>query len=137
MLTVSWFYETFVHVLHEWTFMVLAGSFFIVTWMLKTGGIYLTGFQKFKKCVFLTLLSNLIFWVGLFTVLFFKFKPFASVQEFIGIVTGAAVGLDILFVTIFSRRTSWLNGILGILLADSLIIVSISLFFAFQFYLLA
>jgi hypothetical protein len=137
MLTVSWFYETFDHMLHEWPFMVLAGSFFIVTWMLKTGGIYLTGFQKFKKCVFLTLLSNLIFFGGLFTMLFLKFKPFTSVQEFIGILTGAAVGLDILFVTIFSRKTSWLSGVLGILLADTLIIASVSLFFALQFYLLA
>lgn len=136
MLTVSWFYETFDHMLHEWPFMVLAGSFFIVTWVLKTGGIYLTGFQKFKKCVFLTLLSNLIFFGGLFTLLLLKIKPFTSVQEFIGILAGAAVGLDVLFVTFFSLRTSWLNGMLGILLADSLIITSISLFFVLQFYLL-
>lgn len=137
MLTVSWFYETFDHMLHEWPFMVLVGSFFIVTWMLKTGGIYLTGFQKFTKCVLLTLLSNLIFLGGLFTLFFFNIKPFSSIQEFFGILTNAAVGLDILFLTIFSRNASWFSGLLGILLADSLIIASTYLFFAFQFYLLA
>lgn len=137
MLTVSWFYETFEHLLHEWPFMVLASSFFIVTWVLKTGGIYLTGFRKFKSCVLLTLLSNLVFFGGLFALLFLQFKPFSSIQEFYGLLCVAAVGIDLLFVSLFSRKGSWLSGILGILLADSLIIASMSAFFAFQFYLLA
>jgi hypothetical protein len=137
MLTVSWFYETFEHLLHEWPFMVLAGSFFIVIWMLKTGAIYLTGFRKFKSCVLLTLLSNLIFFGGLFTLLFLKFKPFSTVQEFYGLLCVAAVVIDLLFVSLFSQKGSWLSGILGIFLADSLIIASMSMFFAFQFYLLA
>lgn len=137
MLTVSWFYETFEHLLHEWPFMVLAGSFFIVTWVLKTGGIYLTGFRKFKSCVLLTFLSNLLFFGGLFAILFLQFKPFTSFQEFYGLLCAAAVSIDVLFVTLFSRKGSWLSGILGIFLADSLIITSMSAFFAFQFYLLA
>ncbi|MCX7742960.1 MAG: hypothetical protein N2167_00195 [Flavobacteriales bacterium] len=137
MLTVSWFYETFDHMLHEWPFMVLAGSFFIVTWVLKTGGIYLTGYKKFKNCVFLTLSSNLIFFGALFILFFLKIKPFASVQEFFVLLIVTAVSLDILFITIFSQKSSWLNGVFGILLADSLIIASITIFFAFQFYLLA
>jgi len=135
MLTVSWFYETFEHLLHEWPFMVLAGSFFIVTWVLKTGGIYLTGFRKFKSCVLLTFLSNLIFFGGLFTLLFLKFKPFSTFQQFYGLLCASAVGIDLLFVSLFSYKSSWLSGILGILLADSLIISSISAFFIFQFYL--
>ncbi len=137
MLTVSWFYDAFEHFLHEWPFMVLAGSFFIVTWVLKTGGIYLTGFRKFKTCMLITFLSNLVFFGGLFALLFLKFKPFSTVQEFYGLLCVTAVAIDILFVSTFSRKTSWLSGILGILFADSLIISSMSAFFAFQFYLLA
>lgn len=137
MLTVSWFYETFQHVLNEWPFMVLMGSFFIVTCVLKTGGIYLTQFRKFKHCVLITLLSNLFFFGGLFAMLFFQFKPTTEFQLFYGLLCLAFIFIDLLFISIFSRKASWISGVLGILFIDSLIISTVSIFLVIQFYLFA
>ncbi|MBE2247527.1 MAG: hypothetical protein IAE67_09740 [Candidatus Competibacteraceae bacterium] len=137
MLTISWFYETFPHILHEWPFMILAGSFFIVTWIIKASALMWSGYARFSKSLWVTLISNILSLGGLFAIFFFNIRYTPELSYFFLITAGSMFFIDFVITSLFTGKGSWVGGILGILLADALIIISTTLFFAFRFYILA
>ncbi|MBW7936299.1 MAG: hypothetical protein H3C71_03910 [Flavobacteriales bacterium] len=136
MLTISWFYETFSHILQEWPFMVLAGSLFIITWIIKSCGLTLAGYAKFKRALGIALIANILVFGGFFTMLFLQYRPTAILQMFILILVIGALIVDVFIVTIFTGKGRWIGGILGILMSDAIITISTIVFLVLRFYLL-
>ena len=136
MKTTTELFMLFQDSIHEPLFLVIVGVLILTLIGIKTSGLTLSRFKKPGWNLLHSFISFILFSSAIFSLFFFQIPITHQLNIFYLLIAGLLIGIDIIYFTIVTGKSSWISGMLGILFSDAVILIVFGLFALIQFHLI-
>ncbi len=134
MITTEWFYLKFDEFLLQPKYIALAIAAFIVTILIKAAIFALSKYKRFDGSLFVASINTLISGTALFTLFFKPIHFIDNLLYFVAIIFGAIYLIEIIFTMLLKGKNSFIDGIIGSMLGNTLLFMAIILGIIFTSY---
>jgi hypothetical protein len=133
-ITTSWFYEQFFLLFLQPKYIALGVAAFILTVLIKSTIFTISKYKRFDGSLLVSSINTLLSGTGLFSLFFFEFQFTDNLLYFIAGVFGAIYLVELIFTLLLKGRNSFVDGLVGSLLGNTLLFMAIILGITFTTY---
>ena len=134
MITTEWFYEKFDDFLLQPKFIALAVAAFIITILIKASIFAMSKYKRFDGSLLVASINTLLSGTGLF-MLFFETLHFTTdLLWFVSAIFAGIYLLELIFTILLKGKNSFVDGLIGSLLGNTILFMAIIMGITFTTY---
>jgi hypothetical protein len=133
-VSTSWFYEQFDLLFWQPKYIALAVAAFVITVLIKASIFTMSKYKRFDGSLLVASINTLLSGTGLFSLFFFAYHFTDNLLYFVGAVFGAIYLLEFIFTLLLKGRNSFVDGLVGSLLGNTLLFMAIIMGITFATY---
>lgn len=134
MITVEWFYIKFDDFFLQPKYIALAVAAFVLTILVKATVFALSKYKRFDGSLLVAGINTLVSGTALFTLFFKPFRFTDNLVIFIAATFGAIYIIELLFTILLKGKNSFVDGLIGSLLGNTILFMGIILGITFTSY---
>lgn len=135
MITTDWFYLKFDDFfLSPTKSIALAIAVFIITIIIKAAIFTMSKYKRFDGSLLVATITTLLSGTGLFMLFFEDFRFSDDLLIFISSIFGAIYFIELIFTLLFKGRNSFVDGLIGSLLGNTILFMAIIMGITFTCY---
>jgi hypothetical protein len=135
MITTEWFYLKFDDfILSPTKSIALAVAVFILTIIIKAAILTMSRYKRFDGSLLVSSINTLLSGTGLFMLFFENFRFTDNLLYFISAIFGAIYLLELIFTLLLKGRNSFVDGLVGSLLGNTILFMAIIMGITFTSY---
>jgi|SRR5688572_9309048 hypothetical protein len=129
-----WFYEQFDLLFWQPKYIALAVAAFVITVLVKATIFTLSKYKRFDGSLLVASINTLLSGTGLFSLFFFAYQFTDNLLYFVAAVFGAIYFIEFIFTLLLKGRNSFIDGLVGSLLGNTILFVAIIMGITFYTY---
>ncbi len=134
MINTEWFYIKFDEFLLQPKYIALAIAAFIITILIKAAIFTMNKYKRFDGSLLVASINTLLSGTALFTLFFKPFHFTDNLLYFIAAIFGAIYILELIFTLLLKGRNSFVDGVVGSLLGNTILFMAIIMGITFTSY---
>lgn len=134
MITTDWFYLQFDTFFLQPKYIALAVAAFIVTILIKASIFLIAKYKRFDGSLLVATINTMLSGTGLFMIFFESFQFTTDLLLFISAIFGAIYLVELIFTLLLKGKNSFVNGLIGSLLGNTILFMAIMLGIIFTSY---